>query len=238
MITQRVSLTNQDARQLSATRLHRLGTIVETADGRIFRYAGAGAVNLSGGKVVIGAPKVANHTASSVAAAAPVGSLSVSVTVGATAVTQNQYNGAFLVVVDGPGVGAAYRIEGTPAIASSGTGTIQLSESIATALTTSSKVSLQLSPFSSTIVSSGAVGFFAAGVPNLDVPATYYYWAQVGGVASVLSDGIIGKGVGATISGAVNGALAAEVAGSLTRRVATALEDTRDTKYDPVFLSI
>lgn len=240
MFTQRVSLTNQSARTVSATPLHKLGTICETADGRGFRYCSAGAVNLAAGKVNVAPAAVANHTNVAVAVAAAVGSKQVSVTVGATAVTLGQYDGGYLVVVDVAGQGAAYRIAGTPAIASSGTGVIQLEEAVATALTTSSKVNLQPSLWGNVIVHpGGSSAFFTNGSNNIAVPAGNYYWSQTMGVTSVLSDGIITKGAGAVLTAnAVPGAVTVEAATAVTQRVGTAVEATVDTKYYPVYLTL
>src|SRR4051812_40365961 len=109
MFTQRLSLTNQDARQVSATQLHKLGAVAETADGRVFRYAAAGAVNLAAGKLNNPVAAVANHTNIAVATAAAVGDRSVNVTLGATATTSGQYDGGYLVVIDVAGQGSAYR---------------------------------------------------------------------------------------------------------------------------------
>lgn len=239
MFTQRVSLTAQDARKVSSTKVHDLGTICETADGRVYRYSRAGAVDLSAGKITIGAPKVANHTNNAVATAAAVGDRSVNITLaGATATTLGQYDDGFLVVNDSAGVGAAYRIEGTPVISGSGTGRIQISEAVATALTTSSKVSLVPNTFADTIISSSAVAFFCNGAPNVAVTAGYYYWSQTAGIASILSDGVVTKGAGAIISDAVNGAVEVEVAGTVTQRVGWAPEATVDAKYYPIYLTL
>lgn len=239
MFTQRISLSAQDARKVSATKVHDLGTVAETADGRVFRYSQAGAVNLAAGLVTTAAAKVANHTNNAVATAAAVGARSVNITLaGATATTLDQYADGFLVVNDSAGVGSAYRIEGNPVIAASGTGVVQLAEGVATALTTSSKVSLQYNPWANTIVSASAVALFCNGAPNVAVTAANYYWSQTGGIASVLSDGVIGKGSGAILSDAVNGALEVEVAGTVTQRVGTAIEATVDQKYYPIYLTL
>jgi hypothetical protein len=240
MLTQRVSLTNQDARQVSATQLHALGTICETADGRSFRYSGSGAVALAAGLVNVTPAKVANHTNIAVAVAAAVGAKTVSVTLGATAATQDQYRDGYLVVNDAAGVGSAYRISGNPAIASSGTGVIALAETVATALTTASKVSLVPSPWSNTIVHpGGASTFYAAGVPNVAVAASSFFWAQTSGIASVLSDGVIAKGTnGILTAAAVPGAVVTQGGATVTQTVSVAVEATVDTKYYPQFLTL
>lgn len=238
MLTQRISLVNQDARTVSATQLHKLGTIAETADGRVYRYAVAGATNLAAGLVNNTVAKVANHTNIAVATAAVLGARVVNVTLGATATTVGQYDGGYLVVNDSTGVGCAYRIAGTPVIALSTAGNINLEEGIAIALTTSSKVSLVPSPWAGTIVTNNSAALFCNGTNNVAVTALNYYWSQTAGMASVLSDGIIAKNAGAIVSTAVNGALVTEAAGTITQRVGTAPEATVDTKYYPIFLGL
>ena len=237
MFTQRVSLTAQGPRAISSSKLHDLGTIAETADGRVYRYALAGAVNLAAGLANISPAKVANHTNIAVAAAAAVGARQVSVTLGATAATLDQYADGYLVVNDSAGVGAAYRIEGHQSISSAGTGFIQLSEAIVTALTTSSKVSLVINPWASAIVHATSTAAFCNGTNNVAVTAAYYYWSQTGGMASILSDGIIAKGVGSII-GTVAGSLATEVAATVTQRISIAPEATVDTKYYPQYMTV
>lgn len=239
MFTQRISLLNQDTRAVSATQLHKLGTVAETADGRVYRYAQAGAVALAAGLVNNGVAKVTNHTINSVATAAPVGQRFVNITLaGATATTAGQYDGGYLHVIDSVGVGSSYRIAGTPVIAGSGTGIIQLEEGIATALTTASKVALVPSPWAGSIVQSGAVALLINGTNNVLVPIANYYWSQTAGIASILSDGIIAKNAEAINSDAVAGAVETRVDATVTRSVGVAVEATVDAKYYPVYLTL
>lgn len=240
MITQRISLTNQDARTVSATKLHRLGTVAETADGRVFRYALAGGSNLAAGLVNTSTARIANHTINAVSIAAVVGQRFVSLTLaGNTATTLGQYDDGYATVIDSTGVGCAYLIAGTPVITGSGTGVIQLSEGIATALTTSSKVSLIYSMWGLAIVSSGSTAaLFCNGSNNVAVTASNYYWSQTAGMASVLADGVTAKGTGAVLSASVSGAVATEASGTLTQRVGTAPDATVDAKYYPLFLTL
>lgn len=241
MFTQRVTLTNQDARQVSSTQLHKLGTVAETADGRCYRYALAGGSNLAAGLLNTSTAKVTNHTNNAVATAVTgnTGVRQVNLTLaGATATTAGQYDGGYLVVNDSAGVGCAYRIAGTPVIAGSGTGIVQLEEQVATSLTTSSKVSLQYNLFGPAIVSAAAAALFVNGSNNVAVTAAYYYWSQTLGIASVLSDGVIGKGSDAIVSASVNGAAVVEGGSAVTQRVAVAPEATVDTKYYPLYLTL
>jgi hypothetical protein len=240
MFTPFAQLSKQEENVTSVSRLAPLGSVGRTSDGRIYRYAQAGAVALNAGQAVSTPAKVANHTNIAVAAAVAVGSLSVTATLGATAATQDQYLEGYLVVNDAAGVGSAYRIQGNSATASAGVITVTLVDPIVTALTTSSKVSLVVNPWSNVVVnpSAAAGALFTAGVPQLAVPAASYAWIQTGGVASVLSDGIVAKAAGAIASPTVNGALVTEAAATVTQRVAVAIEATVDTKYYPMFLTI
>jgi hypothetical protein len=239
MFTQRISMSAQDARKTNVNKLHDLGTVAETADGRVYRYAQAGAVDLAAGKINNPVAKVSNHTNNAVATAAAVGDRSVNITLaGATATTLGQYDDGFLVVNDSAGVGCAYRIEGTPVIAGSGTGRIQLAEGIATALTTSSKVSLQVSPWAGSVVTANSVSLLCNGTNNVAVTAAYYYWSQTAGVASILSDGVIAKNAEAINSDAVNGAVETRVDATVTRAVGVAVEATVDAKYYPIYLTL
>lgn len=239
MITQRISLTAQDIPKVSSDQIHELGTIAETADGRVYRYsqAGSGAA-LVAGKVSQGLAKVANHTDVAVAAAASAGDRQVTVTLGATAATANQYLDGYVVVVEGAGVGQTLRIEGHPAAASAGSLTLSLKDPIHTDLTTSSKVNLVYNPFASAAVRTASAAEVTTGSPVVAVAASDFFWAQTRGVASVLSDGIIAKDALAIGSASVIGALATQVNTDVVQLVGFAPEATVDTKYYPIYLTV
>ena len=220
-----------------------LGSLSGTPDGRLYKWALAGGTTLAPGKVVVTPAHAANHVNRTVAAAVSVGDFKVTATMGATAVTQDQYKGGFLTVNDEAGEGATYLIEGNDAAASSGVVTVQLAEAVKVALTTSSEVSLQVSPYSAVIVGPGnSLAHQAVGVPNVSVTNATYGWVQVSGYCSVLSDGVISKGAGATLSGAdgsgVAGAVEIEAAATVNQRVGTAPEATVDGEYRLINLTL
>lgn len=236
MFTQRVSLTSQDARQVSASQQHKLGTIAESADGRAFRYSQAGASNLAAGLVNVAPARLANHSNIAVAVDTAAGARKVTVTLGATAATQDQYKHGYLVVNDGAGVGVAYCITGNAAAASGTSCDVYLEEAVAISLTAaSSKVSLQPSAFSGAIVHPGSsTAFLASGSNNVAVAAGSYFWSQVRGVASVLSDGVIAKGVESVLTtNAIAGATITRGTNTTVAAVGIAVEATVDTKYYP-----
>lgn len=239
MFTAFRSISSQELNAVTSTQRDiPVGAVGVTADGRIFRYALAGAVALDPGKLVTAQAKVANHTNIAVAAPAAVGDKVVQVTVGATAATADQYKDGYLTVIDVAGVGQNLRIAGNSAIGSAGTGYVYLQDPLTVALTTSSKVSLVYNPWSGVIISASAVALLAVGVPQLTIPIANYGWVQTGGMGSVLSDGIITKAAGGIISDAVNGAVEIEVAGTVTQRVSVAPEATVDAKYYPQYLTL
>lgn len=208
-----------------------LGAITGTTDGRVYRFGLAGATTLDPGKVATTPAVAANHINRTNDTARNVGDTVVSFPLGATAATADQYANGYLTVNSAGGAGVSYLIEGNNAAASSGTITVALSDPLKVALTTSSKVSLNVNPYSGLIISASAVALQAVGVPNVSVTNAYYGWFQVSGYCSVLSDGVISKGAGAIISDAVNGAVEIEVAGTVTQRIGTAPEATVDTEY-------
>lgn len=228
----------QAFRDISSTKLVRLGALDETVDGRKYRYALAGAVDLAPGKICVAAAHVANHLNRTLATGVSAGATQVAVPVGATAVTAGQYSEGYLVVNDSTGEGISYAISNNTAAASSGTPVVNLEEAVEVALTSASDVSLIASPFSAIIVAPGAVAHRPVGVPNVTVTAAYYGWVQTQGDCAVLSDGAITKGAGAILSDAVAGAVEIEVAATVTKRVGIAPEATVDTEYRLVTLSL
>lgn len=219
-----------------------LGDLAIGSDQCIYAYAQAGATNLAAGKINITPAKVANNQNLALDSTSNlvVGSPVITVDLGGTAVTANQYADGYMVVNDGTGVGQEIQIVGNSAQTSTtGAVTVQLTDGLFTALDSTSKISLMPNAHSSTIVAPGSsASFFANGVSQVAVTATYYYWSKVRGMASVLSDGIVAKGVGAVLSASVAGAVATEATGTLTQRVGTAPEATVDTKYYGIFLTL
>jgi hypothetical protein len=211
MFTQRLSLTAQNARKVSSTKVHRLGSVAETADGRVYRYASAGASNLVAGNLQVNAGLVANHTNRTVAATVAAGQTVVSVNLGATAATANQYADGFMTVNDSTGEGIQYGVAGNDINAGSAASNVYLQgdEPLVVGLTVSvSEVTLKLNTWASTVLSATGQADQPVGVPNVAVTAAYYYWAQTGGECSVLADAsTMTKGVELTISAATAGAV-------------------------------
>ena len=129
----------------SATQNHFLGERLVTADGRVFRYCKVGSgADLVAGNYIQSPAQIGDHQNVAVTATFPIGSTSISVTLGATAATANQYAGGQAVVTVTPGLGQAITITGHAAAVLSGTLTLQLGEPLRVALTTSTRIDLEI----------------------------------------------------------------------------------------------
>lgn len=247
MLKALLQISDQDARSLltgsQTVGNEASGQLAWTGDGRAYRYATAGAVALLPGKATAPAATTANSV-NQTGTANAVGTTVITYTVGATAISADQFAGGFFAVNDTATTGVnVYRVKNNTAVASAGgsiTVTLAVDEPLTVATTTASKFSLYPGPFKNTVLqtaaATGAVN--PAGVPNIAVTAGSGYWSQVGGYCAVLSDGIIAKGVGAIASGSVDGALVTEATGSIIVRQAFAPEATVDAKYYPLVLTL
>lgn len=237
MSTGFVSILDSDIRTTSTVKAHDLGMLGQTPDARKFRYARAGGTDLDPGKLVVAATQVGNHVNMAVAAAAAVGDKSVTVTLGATLATADQYADGFLVINDAAGEGIAYRVAGHPAADSAASLVVTLAEPLKVALTTSSEASLVLNPWADVVISATDQADMPVGVPNVIVDDADYFWCQTGGVCSTLADEAITAGLALTTGTGVAGAVEAlDAAGE--PQIGVALQAGVDTEYRAVYLTI
>lgn len=237
MLTGFAQLSPMDTLKESSTQELPLGTIGMTKDGRAYRYAQAGGTALAAGKINVAATQVANHENIAVADAAAVGDTEITVTLGATAASANDYAGGYAVVNDAAGEGQAYAISGHPAADASASLVLKLTDAVETALTTSSEVSLIKNPWKDVVVSVADQADMAVGVAPIAVTAEYYFWCQTRGVCSALADETLAVGKALTIGSSVVGALeVVDTAGE--PQIATAIQAGVDTEYRAVYLQI
>ena len=243
MISGFLQITPTDARVTSTTKNGvLLGSKAITRDGKVYRWSLNGAVALAAGKTTTGVARVANNSNMALASTSniAVGSTKISVTLGGTAVTADQYVDGYAVINDGTGVGQSFLISGNAAQTStSGTCDIFLAEGISTALAIAdTKVTLIPNPNAGVVVTPAVVTNPIAGVPNVAVAASSYFWAQTRGMAGVLSDGIIARGTQSIPSDAVVGAVETRVDATIVSPVSFCPDATVDTKYYPQYLLV
>ena len=199
------SLGSVDPRATTATEEYTLGTELIKKDQK-WRYCKNGSVELAPGKLVQSSTLVANHHDLTPAVTAA-GSKTVSVTLGATAATADQYAGGFLQIDDGAGEGFMYRVASHPAAAGGAALVVTLEEGLQVALAGASKVTLIANPWSGALVAASDLTAMTLGVATSTVAVDNYFWAQVSGPCSVLSTGAITVGLKVVRSGTDNGAV-------------------------------
>jgi len=235
-ITSNLQVSPQDIFVVSTVQETDLGAKVVSSDGRSFRYVKAGAVALVAGKLQQAPAIVANHQNVAVAAVASAGAKEVTVKLGDTAATVNQYAGGILVINDVDGQGFSYTIKSHPAAGSAASLVVKIDEEIQVALTISSQASLIANLYNGVIVNPTTATNVPIGVAILNIAAGSFGWIQTQGAVSCLNDAGTAVGLGLAPSGSVAGALATVAA--TTNQVASALQTGVDTEYNVVNLCI
>lgn len=124
-----------------------VGTRYSTSDGRQFVLVQNAGTALVSGRLIQGPAEIANHKNRTLGTSA-IAATTITVALGATALTANQYRGGFLVVNAGTGIGQTLRVSSHPAADASATVTITLEDALKVAtLTSDSKGTLVLPPY-------------------------------------------------------------------------------------------
>jgi hypothetical protein len=222
-----MNLSNQDVQlaqamyESSSSQKHPLGSRGYTPDGRVWRYAQAGAADLVAGNVQQSAAPVPNHLANTPPVVA-VGATFFQYTPGATVGAANLYAEGYLQVDTTPGNGYTYTVKNHPAIPSAAAFTLTLMDDdpIQVALTASSRVGLVHNPFKNVIINPTTATAAVAGVAGYIIVATQYGWIQTWGPCSTLINGTPGVGIGVVISATTAGAVdVAAVAAEINVRI-------------------
>lgn len=217
-----------------------VGTRFDTSDGREVTLVKNGAVALVSGVLTQDAAIVPNHQNIAVAAYQAYSAngnvpAKVTVTLGATAATANQYAGGFVVVNDANGEGQTLRIASHPAADASATLAITLEDGANTALTTSSEVCLLPAHGKDVIVQPTTVTGAQVGVTLCPIAASAYGFVVSRGIVSCLAGGAIGVGLGISIGTAAG---SVSVAAATTARLGFAAQAGVDTEYRAVYVNI
>ena len=174
---------------------HQLGSRMQFADGREYRYAHNGGTAIAEGLVVASEALVAHHGSDGDLAVATTaaGSQTIDVTVEGTAAAKDLYAEGYLWFnAAGTSVHEFYKIKKHDAFSSSGTATVTLDEQdgLHQAVTNGTDtVGLMKSPYKDVIVASAAVAERPIGVTVNNFTADYYGWIQTRGIAVAKVDG-------------------------------------------------
>ena len=168
-----------------------LGQEMKFVDGRRYRYAKAGAVAVVVAKLYQAAIPVPNHVLQTPSAAA-VGDRTVTVALGATAATEDQYRDGYIVVdlATNTGFGHMYQIGPHKAIASSGSFAVPLRSAVQVAIaTTANSVSLVPNNYSGVILAIATTPTAVlAGVAAAPFAIGAFGWIQVAGNCMCLTE--------------------------------------------------
>lgn len=222
----------------SATQAHQFGEKMSGPGSAVYRYVKAGAADLVAGNWLQAPAQAANHQNLSVAAAS-IGATSITVTLGATAATANQYADGKAVVTITPGLGQELNIVGHPAASSSGTLVLTLAEPLRVALTSSTRIDLCPNPYNGVIQSPVTTLTGApVGVAPYIITAAEYGWILVEGLAGALIAGTPGVGLAVVLPGTAAGAAVIDGAASATPIVGRMVSTGGDGECNGVFVTI
>ena len=216
----------------STTQKNVLGTTVQIGR-RHFRYVSS-KVSFAAGEVV-GVP-AASGIKANLCAAAAIGDVAVTITLGS--VTLNQYQGGYLFTTDDAGQGYAFRIKSNTAT-SGGTFTVTLYDPLVVALTSASDVSLE--PSLDYLVQQCTAALMPLGVScgawTGGGSTEQYGWIQTWGpgVALVTTATTIAAGL-EVASGASGGIV---IKSATIAKLGVALEEAEDAAgYQPIFIMV
>lgn len=166
-----------------------LGFEKEFADGRKFRLCKAGEA-LTAGLACRNADVVSNHVDIDIAAAS-IGAKEVTVTLGATEATANQYEDGYLVERDS---GRIHKIKKHPAADGDETLELELYDALETAIAGTEKVDLIKNVWKDVMIAETDQEDKGICSPLIDITDEYYFWGQVSGPGTGQADETFSKG--------------------------------------------
>lgn len=230
------------------------GSKWQTADGRELVLVQNGGTALVSGVLVQSPASIgANHTGLTVNTAT-IGATQITITLGGTAVTANQYAGGFIVISAGTGIGQTLRIQSHPAQTStSGTVVLTLEDALSVAtLTSDSKGSLTLPQYGSakgadfttsgvvvcpTTLTGRVIGATFYPIPATSTTVLSYGFIVKNGAVGVLNGANTSIGLDLMPGGSVAGSVVTYVVATKTR-VGVATVAGEDTKVQMITLQL
>jgi len=172
------------------TQRYVLGTRHLAWDGSVYKYCKAGATISSYQMGVHDEATGAAVSYEAIGAASAAGSYEVTLTQGS--ITEDQYQGGYLLLFHATGDGSVYGIRGNDA--TSGTTTLlYLDRPLPKAVTTSDNMELYANPYSAISQANTSGGLCFIGVPMALLTDTYYGWVKTRGPAFVSPQSTVGN---------------------------------------------
>lgn len=176
--------------QESTSAEHKLGELHVDAYGRKYRYVQNGGSALTTGNLLQEPAEDTNFRSMAAAAASAIGSFQISVTLGGTAVTANQFEYGDLLVESATGIGQLFKIvRHEVQTSSSGVCVFTVDRPVAIALVAvTSQVSVRKSSYDGVIAFPTTPTGAPVGVALYAMSANAYGWVQSGGDGAALFD--------------------------------------------------
>ena len=199
----------------SSVKQAHLGQRFMTADGREFAYCKAGEL-LVVGHFYQTAVHSSDYVSQALASAAAIGDTTVTVTLGGTAATKDQFADGYLIVSAGTGIGQMFLIKGNAAANAAASCVFTLDEPVRVALATAdSTITVIKNRFDSVVKWATTQTGSSAGAAVFPVASGEYGWLQVGGTGCALSDNV------ATAAETTGISPSTTTAGAITKAVTT-----------------
>lgn len=237
-----VQLTGQSLFSSASTTagapFHALGDLYFDGDCK-YRYVKAGALLVVGNMLQAPAQDIDHDQL--VVAAAGIGATKITITLGTSALTANQYSGGWAAVDTGTGLGFRYRITSHPAALAAATCVLTLAAStpIQVALTGTSRVTLYQNPYNGVLQSPITTQTGACiGCAIYPIASGEYGWIQTCGPAGVLIAGTPAVGAAVVVPGTAAGAVVVDGATAATQVVGAMMVTGVDGKVLPVRLNL
>ncbi len=220
-----------------------LGAEMAFPDGRKYRYIANGGTALQEGLIVASEAPVGNHSQDLAVATTAAASSSITVTLGATAATKDQYAEGYLFLntptLSSAGSRVAYKIKSHPAADGSATLAVTLDEPDGTriAVTNGTETAgLIKNPYHDVVVAPAAIAGRFVGLTVCQIPANYFGWVQVAGMGIAAIDGTPAFGTLVGASGTHAGSLVAVGADTTIALARVHGQNTTNDEYHTVFL--
>jgi hypothetical protein len=221
----------------SSVQQHQLGSRVDSADGRVFRYAQLGEI-VSVGELTV-SPAIDTLTVNmAVTAAAAIGATSVTFTHAATTSSANEYTEGFMIVSAATGIGQTLKVSAHLAWTSGQTGAVvKLEDSLLVALDTTSTIDVERNPFKNVVTTANSVTVPTGGA-LMTYTSGYYGWLQTRGVFGARADTTVAAGYGLMMDPSTAGDV--ELVATATQQyiIGNAIQATASGKYHAVYLRI
>ncbi len=222
VIKANIQVSPQDVFTTSSTQGTDLGAYATTGDGRVFRYAKAGATALVPGTLVQAPAEITTsfQALTPIACAAGVKTITLATSPHGSAPTI--LPGGFVVTTTGAGAGYVYKVSAAAIVSTSLV--ITLEDPIVVALTAASVVDLVQHPFNGVVINPSSATSTPLGAAIVAIPAANYGWIQTRGPAGLTCSAALTVGLGVSPSTTVAGyvTLATTASGNLATIVGVA----------------